>query len=183
MKRPPLPAQRTVLANLFDAAAPDVQPGKAADAQPAAPEVPPSGAVAAQQPIAADRPRPGTAADDASRGASKRPSRSTTTEPDGKAAEWTSSIRAQLVSRVTAGKRVRSTAETQARSTADVQQQKARSGSLRRPYVRQDGQETVHVTFSLPSDLARRLRVFTATLEPGERNEWAAQWLERGIGE
>lgn len=58
-----------------------------------------------------------------------------------------------------------------------------KSGSLTRPYARKDGRQIVNVTFSLPVDLARKIRVHVAGMDPGTRGEWAAKWLRRGMDE
>lgn len=55
-----------------------------------------------------------------------------------------------------------------------------RTGSMARPYERDDGARLVNVSFTLPVELVRQIRVYTAGLEQG-RSAWAADCLRRGM--
>lgn len=72
-------------------------------------------------------------------------------------------------------------AAAQAPSIPTAHVQTRRTGSLRTPYERKDGRKIANVTFSLPVELAKEIRVFIAHMDPHTRNEWAAEWLRRGM--
>lgn len=114
-------------------------------------------------------------------GAATRESGTAATPQSGRAAESQITKAAKQQTEHDVERPLRRAAKLQNGKAAEGRSLASRMGTLREPYERRDGVKMVHVSYSLPVDLARELRVFTAGLDSGERGNFVAACLREGM--